>query len=105
MAHAEPAVSEHVVIAIIDPDMIFVRPLTTLVAGEDNILLLNPNKGDPPRSASSYIPSTSTTVREFSQHTDTTAPPPYTLPTYSPCPFFLPVAHPLLLLSSPKPIH
>ena len=44
--HAEPAVSEHVVIAIIDPDMIFVRPLTTLVAGEDNILLLNPNKGD-----------------------------------------------------------
>ena len=48
LAHAEPAVSEHVVIAIIDPDMIFIRPLTTLVAGEENILLLKPNKGDPP---------------------------------------------------------
>ncbi len=43
--HAVPAVDDTVVVAIIDPDMIFIRPLTAKVAGEQNLILLTECKG------------------------------------------------------------
>lgn len=43
--HAVPAVDDKVVVAIIDPDMIFIRPITAAVAGEDNLILLPVCKG------------------------------------------------------------
>jgi hypothetical protein len=45
LEHAVPSVPDHVVVAIIDPDMIFIRPLTTRVGGEDNVVLMDGRKG------------------------------------------------------------
>ena len=45
--NASPPIKSGVVIALIDPDMIFLRPLTTKVAGEQNLLYSsNIDKGD-----------------------------------------------------------
>ena len=42
LEYANPPIKEHVIIAIIDPDMVLIRPLTTRVAGEDNLISMKP---------------------------------------------------------------
>ena len=39
IAHAEPKVSDSVVVALIDPDMIFLRPLTSKMRGQPNNII------------------------------------------------------------------
>ena len=38
MDNADPPIGENVVIAVLDPDMIFLRPLTLRVKGESNLI-------------------------------------------------------------------
>ena len=39
LAHAEPKVSDSIVVALIDPDMIFLRPITSKIRGQPNNIL------------------------------------------------------------------
>jgi hypothetical protein len=38
LEHAEPPIPDDIVVALLDPDMVFLRPLTTRVRGEPNLL-------------------------------------------------------------------
>lgn len=44
LEHASPPVRDGVIVALIDPDMIFVRPLTTKISGVRDVLSSNPVK-------------------------------------------------------------